>query len=61
MLEVFQAKLAKTVPTMAQRAPDVEVDPGLEAAITGGLMTDRRERYESAATFRERLAEVPAS
>ena len=61
MLEVFQAKLEKTSPSMKARAPEVEVAPELEAAITRGLMADRRDRYESAAAFRDGLAAVAVS
>ena len=57
-LEVFQAKLDKHPPSMRRRAPGVEVDPGLERAIVGGLLADRRERYGSAAAFREALEAV---
>jgi serine/threonine-protein kinase len=55
MLEVFQAKLDKRVPSMAARAPSVEVDPALEKAIVLGLMADRRERVGSASEFRAAL------
>jgi serine/threonine-protein kinase len=54
-LEVFQAKLDKNPPLMRARAPGVEVDPALEQAIVGGLMADRRERYQSAREFRLEL------
>jgi serine/threonine-protein kinase len=55
-LEVFQAKLEREVPTVADRAPGVEVPPALEAAIAGGLHADLGRRYGSAREFRERLA-----
>jgi serine/threonine-protein kinase len=55
-LEVFQEKLQKRPPAMTVRAPKVEVPAALEAAITGGLMADRRERYATAASFRTALA-----
>jgi len=58
MLEVFQAKLEKSPPSMKKRAPRVEVEPDLEAAIVKGVMADRRDRYESAAAFRDGLAAV---
>jgi serine/threonine protein kinase len=58
ILEVFQAKLDKSAPSMASRAPEIEVAPELEAAIVKGLMTDRRDRYESAEEFRDQLAAV---
>ncbi len=40
------------------RAPDVEVDEGLERAIVAGLLTDKRERHQSAAVFRDALQAV---
>lgn len=55
MLEVFQAKLDKSKPSMMNRAPDVEVAPEVEAAIVGGLMADRRERFASALEFKRAL------
>jgi serine/threonine-protein kinase len=61
ILEVFQAKLDMSAPSMSARAPEVEVTPELEAAITKGLMTDRRDRYQSAQEFRDQLAAVTAS
>lgn len=57
-LEVFQAKLAKTPPSMKARAPKVEVPSELEKAIVGGLMADRKERYRTAEHFRGALASV---
>ena len=57
-LDVFQAKLAKSPPSMKSRAPKVHVPAELEHAIAGGLMADKSERYKSAAEFRERLAGV---
>ena len=55
-LEVFQAKLEKEPPTVASRAPDVEVVPELEAVVQRGCMADRRERFASAKDFRSALA-----
>ena len=57
-LEIFQAKLDKSAPSMRRLAPDVEVDPEVERAIVGGLMTDKRERYGSAVEFRDALAKL---
>ncbi|MDP6537945.1 MAG: serine/threonine-protein kinase [Planctomycetota bacterium] len=54
-LDVFQAKLAKQPPTIAECAPGLELPDGLEEVIRGGLMTDRRERFSSAGEFSERL------
>jgi serine/threonine protein kinase len=54
-LEVFQAKLSKTQPSMKVRAPTVEVPAELEAAIVGGLMAEKEARYKSAAEFKSRL------
>ncbi len=51
LLEVFQKKLERSPPAMRVRAPEVEVDPGLERAITRGLLADRAERYHSASAF----------
>jgi len=55
-LEVFQAKLDTAPPSIAKRAPGVEVDPALEQAIVGGLLADRKERYATAAEFLEKLS-----
>jgi len=57
-LEVFQAKLAKGVPPMALRAPDVVVPAELEAAIVGGLASDRNLRYPDAIHFGAALADL---
>jgi serine/threonine-protein kinase len=54
-LEVFQAKLDRHAPSMKKRAPELEIPSGLEQAIAGGLLADRRERYASAAHFRAAL------
>jgi serine/threonine-protein kinase len=59
-LEIFQAKLDRHAPSLAKRAPDVELPSGLEAAIAGGLVADRRERYPSVAEFRAALERVVA-
>jgi serine/threonine-protein kinase len=56
MLEVFQQKLDKHAPSMKKRAPKVDVDPQLESAIVLGLMADKRQRFQSAAAFRDALA-----
>jgi serine/threonine protein kinase len=53
-LEVFQAKLTDP-PPMTTRVKDVEVADDLDQAIRRGCLADRRERYESAAEFREVL------
>lgn len=58
MLEVFQAKLDKQLPSMASRAPDVEIDPTLAQAIVLGLAADRGQRYPTAEAFREALGAV---
>lgn len=57
-LEVFQAKLDKSAPSMARRAPGVDVNPELERAIVSGLLADRQERYATAREFREALSAV---
>ncbi|MBL8863065.1 MAG: serine/threonine protein kinase [Planctomycetes bacterium] len=59
-LDVFQEKLQKEPPAMKARAPQVDVPAALEAAIRGGLMADRRERYGSVAPFRAALAGAAA-
>ena len=55
LLEVFQAKLDRALPSMGRRAPEVEVDAALERAIVGGLAADRSERYADAAAFHAAL------
>ena len=54
-LEVFQAKLDKTPPSMRERAPDVEIDPKLERVVVTGLLADKSERYPSAKEFLDEL------
>lgn len=54
-IEVFQSKLDKRPPPMKARAPKVEVPPELEAAIVGGLMADKSERYATAEEFKKHL------
>jgi len=48
-LEVFQAKLDKSAPSIRMRAPDVDVDAAVEQAIVRGLLADKQERFASAA------------
>lgn len=57
-LDVFQSKLAKNPPTMAQRAPDVAVSEDLERVLRGGLHGSRELRYASATDFREALLKL---
>jgi serine/threonine-protein kinase len=57
-LEVFQAKLSKTPPSMKACAPKVSVPADLEAAIVKGLMADKKTRYASADEFRKALKAV---
>ncbi len=57
-LEVFQAKLSATPPSMKSLAPKVDVPHDLELAIAGGLLADKASRYASAAAFKARLAAV---
>lgn len=57
-LDIFQAKIQKSVPPMALRAPDVEVPEALEAAIVGGLAGDRNLRYPDAIRFGAALADL---
>jgi serine/threonine-protein kinase len=54
-LEVFQAKLSATPPSMKSIAPKVDVPHDLELAIAGGLLADKSQRYPSAAAFKSRL------
>ncbi len=57
-IEVFQSKMQPAAPAMRTMAPDVEVERDLEAAIATALRGKRMERHESAAAFREALAEI---
>lgn len=57
-LEVFQAKLQKRPPPMRTRAPKSDVPAELEAAIVGGLMADRNERYGDAESFKKKLEKL---
>jgi serine/threonine-protein kinase len=57
-LDVFQAKLQKRPPSMRTRAPKSNVPEALEAAIIGGLMADRKERYGDAESFRKKLEKL---
>jgi serine/threonine-protein kinase len=55
-LQVFQAKIAKEVPSLRAAADvDAEISIELENAITGGLHADPDERYTSASEFLEAL------
>lgn len=58
MLEVFQAKLDKTPPSIKRRAPKSDVPADLEKAIVQGLLADKRQRYAGVAEFRKALAAV---
>lgn len=58
LLEVFQAKLERSEPSMKRRAPKCDVPAMLESAIVKGLLADRGERYVNATEFRESLAAV---
>jgi len=60
ILEVFQAKLDREPPSIARRAPEVEVDPRLEQVIVGGLMAERPKRYASAREFLDGLRAIEA-
>lgn len=57
-IEVFQSKMQPEAPSMRSLAPDVEVDPALEASIAKALRGKRKERHASAAAFRASLAEL---
>ena len=54
-LEVFQSKMHDP-PPMKKRAKEVELGPGLEAAILRGCLADRRMRYASAREFQQALS-----
>ncbi|MEM7308306.1 MAG: serine/threonine-protein kinase [Planctomycetota bacterium] len=54
-LEVFQAKLDKTPPSLRKRMPELDIDPELEAAIVTGCLADKKQRYATAKSFVERL------
>jgi serine/threonine-protein kinase len=57
-LDIFQAKLEKTPPSMKARAPKVDVPKALEDAIAAGLMADKKQRYKSAEAFGKALAAI---
>lgn len=57
-LEVFQAKLEKRPPSMRSRVPKSAVPADLEAAILGGLMADRKERYGDVESFAKKLEKL---
>ena len=50
-IEVFQSKMQEAAPAMSLRAPGIEIQPALEAAIAGSLRAKRAERYVSADDF----------
>jgi serine/threonine-protein kinase len=54
-LEVFQAKLDKSKPSVRKLAPDLDVDPALDDAIATGCLAEKRRRYATARGFLERL------
>ena len=54
-LEVFQAKLDRTPPSIDKRAPGVKVDRALEEVIVRGCLVDRDQRFASAEEFRGAL------
>lgn len=60
LLEIFQAKLDRAAPSMAARAPDLEIDSAFESAVTRGLLADRKQRYEDAAGFHAALSALGA-
>jgi serine/threonine protein kinase len=55
-LEVFQAKLEREPPTVAERAPNVTLSSAFEAAVRGGLYADSEQRWSSAQAFHEALS-----
>ncbi len=55
-LEVFQAKIGPTPPSLRTAAKGVKVDERLDLAIQGGLRSEPKSRYASAKEFAERLA-----
>lgn len=54
-LQVFQAKIAKTPPSLTEAAAGVAVDPALARAIECGLQADPKARHASAREFLEEL------
>ena len=60
LLEVFQAKLDKSAPSMRRLAREAEVPDEIERAVVKGLMAERVQRYASAAQFRRALASAEA-
>ncbi len=60
-IEVFQSKMQEQPPPMSQRAPGVEVCPGLEKVIATGLSAKRGQRHQSAASLLARLEELDLS
>lgn len=58
-LEVFQAKIAKTPPSLRAAAKGVQVDMRLELAIQAGLRAEPESRHASAKEFLEVLAGTP--
>lgn len=60
LLEIFQAKLDRAAPSMSARAPDLELPSGFESAVTRGLLADRKQRYEDAASFHAALSGLGA-
>jgi serine/threonine-protein kinase len=57
-LEVFQAKLDRSPPSVAARAPGLEVDARLAKAIATGCLADPEQRHASAAEFLDRLSGI---
>ncbi len=57
-LEVFQSKMQPVPPSMAVRAPGVEIAPELESAIAACLSPRRNQRYTTAEDFVARLRAV---
>lgn len=54
-LDVFQAKLERVPPRIADRAQGVKISDRLEDVIRGGLYADKSQRHPSATAFREAL------
>jgi len=57
-LEVFQSKMQKTPPRMADRAHGLDIDVGFEEVVLYGLSGERRNRYQSAEEFLTALETV---
>jgi eukaryotic-like serine/threonine-protein kinase len=56
LLEIFQAKLDRSRPSIQLRAPGLEIDRRFEEVVTRGLLADRKQRFDDATAFHAALA-----